>query len=203
MLHVFWKSSIALGPGGNISASCAAFKRQNNGKAESIVIGNICYAYSGNSANTFDDGYNRCNGDKIVGFNSIVGFEYGRLAAFETPAIYMCVAEQLRLWASSNKVFIGAHNKGQGGGALTEYVWARTTGTDDGCQIFSTEPTGATVTPYNPTGTNWAVLVVDPMNPYSFWAYNQNASSLSTYYLCEYGKEVWRRLRALKHTSLV
>lgn len=159
----------------------------------SIAIGNLCYAYYGTgwSKPTFDDAYNQCSGDKATGFNG-ASFDYGRLAAFLTPSIYICVQRQLGAWQQGispyQKVLIGAHTQLQSvGDVLTDFVWARTNSMDNGCPISTNQATGASV---SGGSLGWNVLTVDPANPYQFSAYNQNVTGMNVNFLCEYGKPV-------------
>lgn len=168
----------------------------------SIAIGNTCYAYADDTVNytasSFDAGYQACASMTVSVWRNITGFGYGRLATFQTPTAYQCVMEKLAAATSKTPILIGAHNKGQGGGRLTEFLWARTTGTDDGCAILSgtTDPAGVNITKVGSAGTNWMVLAANPQAPWNFYAYNQNATSnLGLQYLCEFGMLLNSRLR--------
>lgn len=163
----------------------------------SIAIGNLCYGYYHVTVATFLEGNNKCDGDKVNGFDGISGYAYGRLATFYTPAIYKCVQDQLRTWqqgqpiAYSYNVLIGAHTPPGDGSNLTEFFWTGTSSSSDGCRIFTNPPVSTgQVGLQTGSGTYYLnVLAVDPNNAFQFWTYDENdVGSFALYYLCEFGK---------------
>lgn len=130
---------------------------------------------------TFDEGYNYCSSNRQAKFPGTTGFDYGRLAVFQTPDIYQCLIQAAWKWTAAHTIMIGAHNRNGTSNVLTDFLWARTSSTDDGCNIANA--TGKVFG--NAVGNGSMVLVADAAQ-WDLTAHDQ-LSAMPVF--CEFGKE--------------
>lgn len=167
-----------------MSETCAKWNLTYKGVATSLALGDLCYTFWGDYTKilTFNEGYDFCSSARQAWFPGTTGFDYGRLAVFQTPDMFKCVLESAATYTSSHYIMIGAHNRNGTANVLTDFLWGRTDRTDDGCNISNAfgKTNGKTVAP------GPMVLVADVTR----WVLEPHSEN-DVWYLpvfCEFGK---------------